>query len=264
MTDDPPKGRRPRRLCKRCDAVLRPGQDLCSCGLWNFATVAGADDTVLLSEVEDAMHERYKTGPWDECFGGGVVKTSVTLIGGEPGAGKSTLSLQIADRLAREGEVLYVAAEEDLPAIKSRALRLELSNTRSVRMVPALGAAVDLGPMFTRYRPRAIVLDSLAGLFGDDIDEAAEAARRVKAYAVDLKAPVLIVNHVTKDGDFAGLKALEHAVDTTISFFSTGAVVKDGDKVLREERVMTTHKNRYGAAHVEVFLWMTEKGLVKK
>ena len=208
-----------RRLCQNCGSVLPPGKDLCSCGRWNTDPDLARDATVLLSEVSEEGYTRYETGPWDPCFGGGIVRGSVTLLGGEPGAGKSTLSLQLSSALGSRGEVLYVAAEEDEIAVKQRATRLKVENLQCIRLLPAMGAGVDLGPIMMARRPKAVVLDSLPGLVGGDSEGAVQMAQRIKAYAVELGAPVLIIDHVTKRDEFAGEMALQHAVDTTITLF---------------------------------------------
>jgi len=191
------------------------------------------------------------TGPWDICFGGGIVTTSVTLIGGEPGAGKSTMSLQLSNEIARitNREIIYVGAEESAEEIKHRAMRLELTHMHLIRVHP-MGSNADLGAILLNRKPSAVILDSLPGLVSDP-EMAVELCGRFKDYAVELNCPIIVIDHVTKDNEFAGFKALEHKVDTTIAFN-----VDDGGL-----RYLTTIKNRFGPAHVSVMMKMTEKGL---
>lgn len=246
------------RLCVFCEARLPYDRYRCSkCGKWNAPTTSQNDETVLLSDVEAKPVTRIQTGPWDPCFGGseapfGLVVASVTLIGGAPGAGKSTMSLQLADCIAgaMEREVLYVATEETAEQIKDRGMRLELKHQNRLRLT-RMGSAGDLGDILLERKPCAIIVDSLSGLTSDP-DMAAEVAKRFKGYAGELTAPVILIDHINKEGDFAGLMKLQHNVDTTLALFP------DDDQV----RELTTIKNRFGPDGVEVRLEMTSRGLI--
>ena len=246
------------RPCKNCDHRFDVAKSQCpSCGLWNIPPRANdtSDQTVLLSEVSNDPISRIETGPWDKCFSmeGGIVTTSVTIIGGAPGAGKSTMSLQLSDRVAEvtEREVIYIGAEESAKEIKSRAMRLQLKAMHRIRVHP-MGSSADLGAILQSRKPSAIILDSLPGLMNDP-EMAVEMCKRFKDYAVELNAPVIIIDHVTKDGDLAGLMALQHAVDTLMTLFPDG-MTKNG-------RELITVKNRFGPANVVVRMDMTERGL---
>jgi DNA repair protein RadA/Sms len=209
-----------------------------------------------MSDVpDDANEHRLITGPWDKCFGGGIATTSVTLLGGVPGAGKSTMSLQLADAIAEatKREVLYVGAEEASRDIKARFQRLQLKNQALIRIFP-LGSNADLGSVLMKRRPAAFVLDSLPGLIGDDLQAAVALCNALKGYCVDLDAPAIVIDHVTKDENYAGLMALQHAVDTTMLF------TVDGDDGIRELNVT---KNRFGPANVSAFFEMTSRGLIE-
>ena len=194
---------------------------------------------------------RIQSGPWDKCFGGGIVTTSVTIIGGCPAAGKSTMALQLSNRIAEvtNREIIYVGTEESVQEIKSRAIRLQLTCMHLIRIHP-MGSSADLGSILTSRKPSAIILDSLPGLTSDP-EIAVELCKRFKDYAVELNAPVIIIDHVTKGDDFAGLMQLQHAVDTLLSLFPN-------ENGMRE---LATVKNRFGPANISVKLGMAERGL---
>jgi DNA repair protein RadA/Sms len=217
----------------------------------------------LLSEVEPGVGVRHiPTGPWDACFGisyetkqAGIVQASVNLVGGEPGAGKSTLALQLANELAGslKKEVAYIAAEEDLLAVRERAMRLGLKNINLIQGISALGGfQTELGALLLGVRPAGIILDSLSGLGLETPEMETEYASALKGYAVELQAPIIIISHVNKQLDFAGLMSLQHAVDATLAMY----VNPD------ESRTLTPLKNRNGSCEVECRLLMTERGLV--
>jgi DNA repair protein RadA/Sms len=218
----------------------------------------------LLSEVDESgsgvVH--IATGPWDACFGvsyvtkkAGIVVGSVNLVGGVPGAGKSTLSLQLANALARslKKEVVYIAAEEDLLAVKERAKRLGLDSLHLIQGISALGGMqTELGGLLLQVRPSGIILDSLPGLGLETPEQGVEYVSALKGYAVELQCPIIVIDHATKADDLAGLLALQHAVDATLVMY----VNPD------ESRTLTPLKNRNGPCDVEVRLLMTEHGLV--
>ena len=222
------------------------------------------DGTVLLSQVKGTSIRRIKTGrAWDKNFGGqkrdteviglGIAIGSTILIGGVAGAGKSTGALQLSDIIAKQTkrEVMYVAAEESEEMIKDRASRLRFEAAELVRIFP-MGCKTDLAASLVRRRPVAIILDSLPGLV-ESPEEGVTLCSRLKLIAVELDAPILIIDHINKQDDFAGLEKLKHCVDTTITLFNTG----EG-----EYREMTTEKNRFGMANVVTTMLMTEQGLI--
>lgn len=242
--------------CSRCHHAMPKGKARCpSCRAWNVVTdERNVEGTTMLNNVKPAAAERIITGPWDHCWGGGIVRTSVTLIGGSPGAGKSTMLLQIADAIAQVTgtAALYIAAEEALAEIKDRADRLELTYQHLVRMVPALGGGMNIAEILENSKPSIIILDSLQGFAGEDDALQVEVLGIMKKFSVRLKAPTVVISHVTKDGGIAGLMTLQHAVDTLFSFFP------DDDGT----RVMNVLKNRNGRAYIQSEFDMTEKGLV--
>lgn len=251
--------------CHSCGAPYKRvyGRERCpSCGSYNLgASSPESLHTTLLDDVKDVETERIKTGPWDICFGGGIVRSTTTLLGGEPGAGKSTLSLQFADAFTEntKREVLYLATEETMPEVKLRAKRLQVRNGKKIRLLSTISGNEGLSMLdkiLDTHKPLAMILDSLSGLTGEDLQMQVEFCKLIKGYAAKLDAPALIIDHITKDGDFAGLMQLQHAVDCCIMF-----TVQDSGP-LKDMRTLTTRKNRHGAAHVSVDLDMTERGLV--
>lgn len=239
-----------------------------ACGFWESAPLSTSHDdysVMWLSDVKAADDDRLVTGPWDKVWGGGMVKTSVTLLGGAPGAGKSTLLLQIVEACGvhwndPKNAPLYIAAEEAISEIRLRANRLKLPLRKSsadaigkktdVAMVPALNGA-SVGAILERMQPCLIIIDSLQGLVGKD-DEAQEKVCKIaKEHSVRLQAPTIIISHVTKDEVLSGQNTLQHAVDVTMLLYPSS-----------DSRVLMATKNRFGPAFKEVAFEMTEEGLV--
>jgi DNA repair protein RadA/Sms len=236
------------------------------------------DGTITLDKVQAEDAARILTGPWDYCWGGGIVQTSTTLIGGSPGAGKTTLLLDIANRVAAtlplltyekgEGQALYIAAEQSAPEIQLTAERLDLKHKKNIRMVPAMGGYANLGEILYRRKPKLAVLDSLQGLTGDDNAAQIGVLEILKKVAVELKCPIIIINQVTKDGELAGLNTLQHHVDTTLTFFPDDIEVIDPDidangvpQSETKARILEVRKNRFGRAWINQAFAMTSKGL---
>lgn len=260
------------RICKLCEEKLREGKSKClNCGTWNIEDTIkeheskngeDADGSITLDKVTAEDAKRLTTGPWDFCWGGGIVQTSTTLIGGDPGAGKTTLLLQICDNIADdiplsayekgEGQCLYIAAEQSAAEIKLTAERLQLRNPRMIRMVPAMGGYAQVGEIIARRKPKFGVLDSLQGLCGDNQEATMAVLDILKKYSVELKFPFVAINQVTKDGELAGLMKYQHHVDCTLGFFPE----PDGTRILE------VHKNRFGRAHIDQAFEMTERGLI--
>lgn len=272
------------RICRLCDAELKDGKYKCtSCGSWNTedtikekVSINGedADGSITLDKVKAEDAARIFTGPWDFCWGGGIVQTSTTLIGGSPGAGKTTLLLSIGSSICSkiekpdvvyekgEGQVIYLAAEQSLPEIQITAVRLELKHSKNIRMVPAMGGYANIGSILANRKPRFVVLDSLQGLTGDDNGAQLAVLDILKKIAVDLKCPVVVIMRVTKDGELAGLNELQHHVDTTMSLFPDDIELIDRPDAETKARIMEVKKNRFGRAHISQAFAMTEKGLV--
>lgn len=252
------------RRCRFCEGRMMGSNVVCiHCKMVNTPEAFNPDDdgTVGLDDKEPEPLKVIETGPWDVCYRKssqpgarpGIVLGSVVLLGGAPGAGKSTHALQIYGAMAgatkRQG--LYVAAEENKDQIQDRANRIEMPHRELFRMLP-MGATPDMGALLLARKPAYIVIDSLPGLIGD-MEQAADFCKNMKPYAVELNAPVIIIDHVTKEHDIAGLMALQHHVDTVLILDAFD------DTPVRE---MTVKKNRFGEANFSISLLMTGKGLV--
>jgi DNA repair protein RadA/Sms len=233
--------------------------------MWNTAGTGRKfeDDTVLLSDAKLAEVQRVQTGIVDGCFGGdetsgvGIVRTSIALLGGDPGAGKTTLCLQLSDFFAGKfnQETLYIANEQDPTEIKTTGGRLQLKNMHLIRIVKAMGGVTaDIGAYLLRYKPCLIILDSVTKWAGEDMNVAVTICQRLKDYTVRLNAPSLVVNQVTKGGEHAGLNKMQHAVDATMLFEVWGENPSD-------PRRLHVRKNRFGPAPVSQYYEMTGHGL---
>ncbi len=228
--------------------------------MWNLSSnVSMEDSTVLLSDAKLGAVERVKTDIVDLCFGGGIVTTSVALLAGDPGAGKTTLCLQLSDifvsHYKRSREALYIANEQHETELKDTAERLNLENRDKIRVVKAMGGVNhDIGSLILHYNPCLVVLDSVTKWSGEDMAEAVRICQRLKDYTVRIKAPSLVINQVTKGGEHAGLNKMQHAVDSTMMFEVWGDNPED-------PRRLHSRKNRNGPAPMSQFFEMTGTGL---
>jgi len=263
--------------CPRClDAWIPVGKNRCpSCGFWSWGVTVSnesGDGSILLEDIVSSNVDRMVTGPWDECFGciekedgtdglPGVVRGSSNLIGGSPGAGKSTLFLQMAMGVINNYKlpVLYLSAEEQLPQIKARAERLRIASNRLLRFVDMRKGSADLGAVLKKYQFGLLILDSLKAITESD-EGAIMVCKIVKEFATMQHAPAMISQHVTKGDEIAGLMALQHEVDATLTFFpdAEGIDPRKGEA----PRILETQKNRNGKAFVSVEFLMTARGLV--
>lgn len=206
-------------------------------------------------KIEDTQRFPVKNSEFNEVLGGGVVPGSVILLGGEPGIGKSTLSLQIAMDL--QDTVLYVSGEESLSQIKLRAERITESNESCL-----LYAEIDSQKIIhaaKKTTPRLIVIDSIQTIKSPYLDNAAgsisqirESAQELIQYAKESQTPVIIIGHINKDGHIAGPKVLEHMVDVVLQF--------EGDRH-QNYRILRAKKNRFGSTHELGIFEMEHHGL---
>jgi len=255
--------------CRFCNTPLPLGLSQCrnpKCRQFNLSEGPSAIDesTVLLSDASVGTVQRIATGFVDTVFGGGIARTSVNLLGGDPGAGKTTLCLQIADKVCElfpTKEALYIANEQDAAELKDTALRLALKHMNRIRVVKAMGGIPhDLGDMILRYEPSILFLDSVTKWAGEDLELAVTVCQRLKDYTVKLQSPTIVINQVTKSGDHAGLNKMQHAVDMTCLF----EIFADDDALSPDSpRRLWSMKNRFGPAPEEQVFRMTKTGLVE-
>lgn len=264
-------------VCQSCGTPSPKWQGQCAgCGEWNTlvaevrsagsrgpAAPAGrssrAEPPVSLAAEAAADQPRISTGSaeLDRVLGGGLVTGSVTLIGGDPGIGKSTLMLQSAAALAAAGPVLYATGEESIKQVALRARRLSLAES-TARLVAEtqVEAIVETA---AGLKARALIVDSIQTMYSQRIDTAPGAVSQLRECTAELVrfaktsgTAVLLVGHVTKEGQIAGPRVLEHMVDTVLYFESdTGS----------RFRVLRSVKNRFGAANEIGVFAMAEQGL---
>ncbi len=267
-----------RYLCNECGAESPKWAGRCpDCGAWNslveapqtsapggrFAGYAGAGggrgEVADLTEVGVAETPRSPSGigELDRVLGGGLVAGSVILLGGDPGIGKSTLLLQTAAALGGSRRVLYVTGEESPQQVALRARRLGVGG-EGVRLL-AETRVESILEACVRERPQVLVVDSIQTVFTEAVSSAPGSVSQVRESAAQLvrhaKASgtaLFLVGHVTKEGQLAGPRVLEHMVDTVLYF--------EGDPGSRF-RVVRAVKNRFGAANELGVFAMTDRGL---
>lgn len=247
-------------VCRNCGTEAPKWIGKCpSCGEWNtfaeevvvktsgiaeahFSTTRSSP--VRLHEVDSNSQPRIdtQTRELNRVLGGGLVRGSVVLIGGEPGIGKSTLALQVA--LAMNNlKVLYISGEESVQQIRMRADRIGRSNENCFVM-----SEISLQSIFThlhQLQPDILIIDSVQTLQDEalesspgSISQIRECAGKLMKYAKETATPVFLIGHITKDGTLAGPKILEHIVDTVLLF--------EGDQHYLY-RILRASKNRFGA-----------------
>ena len=217
---------------------------------------------VRLAEVSFEENERTLTGmkEVDRVLGGGIVRGSMVLIGGDPGIGKSTILLQICGNLAAAGRsVLYISGEESLQQIKMRAARLG-GRTDDLLLLCETNLT-DIREIIEERKPEICVIDSIQTMFNEEVSSAPGSVSQVRestgvllALAKGLGITVFIVGHVTKEGAVAGPRVLEHMVDTVLYF--------EGDRHA-SYRILRAVKNRFGSTNEIGVFEMREKGLVE-
>ncbi len=212
-----------------------------------------------LSEISTAEEGRIKTnvGELDRVLGGGIVKGSLVLVGGDPGIGKSTLLLQICNKLSGDSTVLYVSGEESLQQIKIRANRLGIDADKLLIM-----AETDLDVILktaSSLNPSVMIIDSIQTIFRNEIASAPGSVGQVREvthflmrFAKENSIATFIVGHVTKDGNIAGPRMLEHMVDCVLYF--------EGQRT-QSYRILRTVKNRFGSTNEIGVFEMKDNGL---
>lgn len=262
-------------VCQSCGAVSAKWTGRCeSCGEWNSiveesVTITpkgmkpGKSKGLEIATLADtvAPHARETTGiaELDRVLGGGLVEGSAILLGGDPGIGKSTLLLQAAAILAGGGHsVLYVSGEESLAQIQLRSQRLGLSNA-PLKLATATSVREILASIDTGQAPDVVIIDSIQTMFVDSLDSAPGTVAQVRASTHELIRAakkrgfaLILVGHVTKDGQIAGPRVLEHMVDTVLYF--------EGDRG-QYYRILRAVKNRFGATDEIGVFAMSDTGL---
>src|SRR5690606_11044652 len=227
-------------VCDQCGADSLQWQGLCpSCGAGDTlkrmtlakgkserkALAPGSARPQRLSEVTEADEPRIATGlqELDRVLGGGLVLGSVTLLGGDPGIGKSTMLLQAGDALSRATPTLYVTGEESLRQVSLRARRLGVSgDSLTLLAETSVETIIDSA---RQAEARVLVIDSIQTMYASDVESSPGSASQVRESAAALVrfakssgVSVLIIGHVTKEGLIAGPRILEHMVDTVLYF----------------------------------------------
>src|SRR5580765_4699971 len=257
-------------VCSACGGETLKWQGQCPlCGEWNSLeqrsaararpAAAAAAVTLATQPAAAAGRERLLSGQGelDRVLGGGLVAGSVTLLGGEPGIGKSTLLLQVAARVAASRPVIYASGEESVAQVGLRAQRLALS-------AEALGVVADTDlpsilALAAEQRAALLVIDSIqtvqsgsAGAGAGAVSQLRECTAELVRYAKSSGTAVIIVGHVTKEGTIAGPRLLEHLVDTVLYFESEAG---------SRYRIVRATKNRFGAVNELGFFAMSASGL---
>jgi len=218
-------------------------------------------EAVAYGEIEAQDDVRITSGvtEFDRVLGGGIVPGTLVLIGGDPGIGKSTLLLQVADRLSAGGTiVLYISGEESERQIKLRGERLRIE-ANNLYLLPETNLE-NIFHEVDRLNPGAIIVDSIQTVFSALIESAPgsvsqvrEVAHQFLLLAKNRTIPVFLIGHITKDGSIAGPKTLEHIVDTVLYF--------EGERH-HNHRIVRATKNRFGAANEVGIFEMTGAGLM--
>lgn len=261
-------------VCQQCGHATPKWAGRCpECGSWNSlveervvsAPKGRAPRTprapVALADVPAEAEERLGSGipEFDRVLGGGIVRGSLVLLGGEPGIGKSSLLAQVSGRAAAGGPVLYVSGEESPAQVKLRARRLGVERA-DIRLLPETDVGA-VGEAVRQLRPRLVVIDSIQTTTSDAIGSAAgsvgqlrECTARFLELAKGEDVPIFLVGHVTKEGAIAGPRVLEHIVDAVLYL--------EGDRY-HAYRILRATKNRFGSTDEVGVFEMGEHGLAE-
>ncbi len=263
-------------VCAECRYESAKWYGKCpQCGEWNtmeeHAPVAvgkkvgaakaavGVASVKKLSEISSDIEKRLLTGTseFDRVLGGGIVEGSLILLSGDPGIGKSTILLQICQKLGENHTVLYISGEESARQIKLRANRLGV-DTDNLYILAETDVATIVETIKVE-KPDTVIIDSIQTMMIDDVSSNAGSVTQVREctnifmhLAKSLGIPIFIVGHVNKDGAIAGPKVLEHIVDTVLYF--------EGERNY-SYRILRSAKNRFGSTNEIGVFEMTQEGL---
>lgn len=262
-------------VCQECGAVTPRWAGKCeSCGAWNSIIEEAGPEAApkgvspkggrkiafvgLDGESDKAPRRTTGIAELDRVLGGGLVKGSAVLVGGDPGIGKSTLLLQAAAALSKSARVAYVSGEEAVDQIRMRAARLGLTKA-NVALASATNVRDILATLDASDAPDLAVIDSIQTMYVDQLDSAPGTVAQVRSSASELirlakrrGTAVILVGHVTKEGAIAGPRVLEHMVDTVLYF--------EGERG-HQFRILRAVKNRFGPTDEIGVFEMTERGL---
>lgn len=262
-------------ICSQCGAESATWYGKCpSCGEWNTlneemvepvknsahkVTLSGSFSASPLKSISITDEHRYHTGlrELDRVLGGGIVRGSLILLGGDPGIGKSTMMLQICEYLGQQLRVLYVSGEESQRQIKLRADRLGVT-TDNLSVMAQTDVQV-ISEYIRQDKPDIVIIDSIQTMNLTDISSSPGSVTQVRECtsvllrtAKDLDIPIFIIGHVNKDGAIAGPKVMEHIVDAVLYF--------EGDRNL-SYRILRAVKNRFGSTNEIGVFEMRDRGL---
>src|SRR5690349_19130207 len=269
--------RAPSFVCQNCGAAFGRWQGKCeACGEWNTIAKENADVRAagpgraprkgrpfalepLAGEAHEAPRLSSGISELDRVTGGGFVRGSVLLVGGDPGIGKSTLLIQTAASLAATGHrAVYISGEEAVAQVRLRADRLGLVKA-PVELAAETAVEDILATLAQGKTPRLVVIDSIQTMWTDAIDSAPGTVTQVRGSAQSLirfakksGASIILVGHVTKDGQIAGPRVVEHMVDAVLSFEGEGS---------HQFRILRAVKNRFGPTDEIGVFEMTGSGL---
>lgn len=262
-------------FCNECGNETSKWTGRCmACGAWNSiveqkitvskntrisAPVPEKAKPLQLAEIALTREERVSTGisEFDRVLGGGIVKGSLILVGGDPGIGKSTLLLQMCQTVRANDTILYASGEESQKQIKMRAERLSVTNPKLLLLAETNMA--DIRSAIETTRPSILIIDSVQTIFCPELEAAPGSVSQVREVALTLMRiakdegiSIFLVGHVTKDGTLAGPRILEHMVDCVLYF--------EGEQH-HFHRVLRGVKNRFGSTNEIGVFEMTDRGL---
>lgn len=265
-------------VCSECGFESAKWYGKCpGCGEWNTMSeevrtvtkesaskvtehiLTNAARPIQLYDISTNEEARYKTGikELDRVLGGGIVKGSIVLLGGDPGIGKSTILLQICNNLGNTFKILYVSGEESRRQIKLRADRLEV-NAEGLYIMTETDVQI-VAEQIRAEKPDLVMVDSIQTMNFSELNsspgsvvQVRECTNLLMRTAKMLEIPIIVVGHVNKDGAIAGPKVLEHIVDSVLYF--------EGDRQM-SYRILRAVKNRFGSTNEIGVFQMTDKGL---